>query len=436
MDDFKPYIYKTSDYGATWTKITDGIPEDVFTRVVREDPARQGLLYAGTETGIYISFDDGANWAPMTGTLPVVPIHDLIVHGSDLVVGTHGRSFWILDDLTPLHQLKDDLDAVTLFKPRETIRYGHLHGFGHNPVPGRNYHFAAGFIPAFDFSTDEDGNTNWTFVDAGNNPPDGALIHYYLRDKPEGAVTLTILDAQGNEIRTFKTKPEKKEDQEKEPGPYVSARQGFHRFAWNLRQADATKIATKGGDQAGTAGPVVPPGDYQARLTVGDVSVTQPFTVVADPRVESSQADYQAQYDLLLKIRDKHSELNAAVNRIRAAREQIDGWTKRKSDGPIAEAGKAAKDKLQEIEDELLQTKAQGMQDTLNYPVKLNTKLASLGGAVAGADSAPAQQMHELYNELAGKIDTQRVALEVAFANEVAAFNAAVQAEALPAVVV
>ncbi|RIK44178.1 MAG: glycosyl hydrolase [Chloroflexi bacterium] len=436
LDDFKPYIYKTNDYGKTWTKITNGIPEDVFTRVVREDPARKGLLYAGTEVGIYISFDDGANWAPMTGTLPVVPIHDLIVHGSDLVVGTHGRSFWILDDLTPLHQLKDDLDAVTLFKPRDTQRLSHLYGFGHNPIPGRNYHFAGGFIPAFNYSTDEDGNTNITFIDAGNNPPPGVLIHYYLKEKAEGPVTLTILDAAGNEVRSFTNKVEPKEGEEAAPGPYVSARAGFHRFAWNMRYADATKIATKGGDQPSVSGPLAPPGEYQVRLTVGDTSVTQSFRITGDPRTNTSQADYEAQFALLLKIRDKLSELNAAVNRIRAAKEQIDGWMKRAGEGAISETGKAAKAKLQAIEDEFLQTKAQGMQDTLNFPVKLNSKLATLGGAVAGAEAAPTVQMQELYAELAGKIDTQLVAVEVAFANEVAAFNAAVREANLSAVVV
>jgi photosystem II stability/assembly factor-like uncharacterized protein len=476
MDDFQPLLFKTADYGQTWTKITGGIPTDDFTRVVREDPARRGLLYAGTETGLYVSFDDGGQWHRLGGNpsqgsgqrFPVVPIHDLLVHHDDLVIGTHGRSFWILDDVTLIRQLADEIasKAVHLFTPRDTIRYGKLRGFGHVPVPGRNYHFAAGFIPAFTFAKDEAGNPRWTYIDAGNNPPDGALIRYWLKERPTGdpstgsgqapstgagqGVSLTILDEAGNELRTFKPKSEKEEgeprpaapaggpEEKEEEGPFLPVRAGLNHFSWNLRAADAAKIATKGGDQPGVTGPVVPPGAYQVRLQVGDETQTVSFRVLPDPRVGATQADLEAQYDLLLRVRGKHSELNQAVNQIRTIRTQVDGWVKRareREDGTaIAEAAKGLKAQLDAVEGELLQVKAQGMQDTLNYPVKLNTKLASLGGAVASADARPARQMVDLYDDLVARIDAQLAALRDIVARDVAAFNTTIQEAKLPAV--
>jgi photosystem II stability/assembly factor-like uncharacterized protein len=463
LDDFAPYLFKTSDYGKTWTKITNGIPGDDFTRVVREDPKVKGLLYAGTETGTYVSFDDGGNWHKLGGNLPVVPIHDLIVHNDDLVIGTHGRSFWIYDDLTTIRQMAEDIaaKAAHLFKPRDTIRFGKLSGFGHNPVEGRNFHFAGGFIPAFKYEIDEAGNPKITFVDAGNNPPTGALIRYSLADKPKD-IKLEVLDSEGNELRSFIPKKEKaaptedaekqadspdfpasvagaSPDEEEQPGPYLPAKAGMNVFNWTLRSADAVKIKTKGGDQPPVTGPVVPPGDYQLRLTVDGESQTQEFAVLPDPRVEATQADYQAQYDLLVKIGDKHTELNEAVNQIRAMREQVDGWVKRTKDSDsgakIGESGKALKAKLDAVEEELIQVKAQGMQDTLNFPVKLNSKLVSLAGAVAGGDAAPAKQMLDLYAELSTRIDEQLAALKEIVTKDVKTFNKTITDANLPAVV-
>ncbi|MGH9175220.1 MAG: WD40/YVTN/BNR-like repeat-containing protein, partial [Vicinamibacterales bacterium] len=316
--------FKTSDYGKSWTKITNGIPGDDFTRVIREDTKRKGLLYAGTETGIYVTFDDGGNWHKLGGNFPVVPIHDLIVHNDDLVIGTHGRSFWIFDDLTTIRQMADEVasKAAHLFKPRDTIRYGKLRGFGHRPVAGRNYHFAAGFIPAFKYEEDEAGNPKWTYIDAGNNPPEGVLVRYYLADKPSGGstpdeISLTVLDSKGNTLREFIPKKEKagtssaeqqaespdfpasltgaSPDEEEQPGPYLPVKAGMNFFNWTLRSADSVKIKTKGGDQPPVTGPVVPPGNYQLRLTVDGESQTQEVQVLPDPRVESGQADYQAQ---------------------------------------------------------------------------------------------------------------------------------------------
>ena len=457
LDDFAPYIYKTRDYGKTWTKITSGIPTDDFTRVVREDPKQQGLLYAGTETGLYVSYDDGGAWQRLGGNFPVVPVHDLVIKGDELVVGTHGRSFWILDDLSVIRQLAQDSTAATrLLAPKETVRWGAMHGFGHSPVPGRNYAFASGMIPAYQVTKTPDGETKATFIDAGNNPPAGVLIHYTLTEKPKEPLTLTILDEAGQEIRSYSSKKEKDEsgasltpkgpdvppavreaEEVEDKAPKLPTQLGLNRFVWDLRHADADKITSKGGDQAGTTGPTAKPGNYQARLKVGEQEFSASFTVVPDPRLGTSAADYAAQEELGLKIRDKHSELNRAVNTIRAAREQSEGWAKRaKDNAALGEAAKVLKGKLDAIEAELLQVKAQSMQDTLNYPVKLNTKLAALSGTIASAEAAPTRQAYELFDNLVERIDAQLAELAKLLKRDVPAFNKVVQDAAVPAVVV
>src|ERR687885_760663 len=218
FDDLRPYLFRTGDYGATWTQITGGIPDDEFTRVIREDPNRRGLLYCGTERGIFVSFDDGANWQWLKSNLPITPIWDLVVKGTDLVVATHGRSFWILDDITPLHQMHSDLvDApVHLFRPRDSVRYrvyGRAQG---KSMTNTNYKMTGPVTVAFRRVETPSGAFQEKFLDAGQNPPDGVVIRYWLRDKAD-PVRVAILDGQGNEVRSFSNKPEKKPSGETEP---------------------------------------------------------------------------------------------------------------------------------------------------------------------------------------------------------------------------
>lgn len=452
-DDFLPYLFKTSDYGQTWTKITGGIPDDDFARVIREDPERRGLLFAGTETGIYVSYDDGVNWQRLGGNFPVVPVHDLLIHRNDLVIGTHGRAFWIYDDMTLFRQLADqtgEAEQVRLFQPRESIRYGSMYGFGHSPVKGLNYAFAATQVPAYDYEKTPDGEVKIHWLDAGTNPPDGVIVYYTLPEDAAGDVALTFLDEAGNELRTVKSKkpdeetkdeefpPKSATDEEKDEDPYVPAKRGLNRFVWDLRIAPATKITTKGGDQPDRTGPKVVPGTYQVRLTALGQTQTTEVTIVRDPRQGTSAEDFQAQFDLLHKIHRKHDELNKAVNQIRAARRQAIDWARRvkgtDAEAKVTAEAKSLSERLDAIEGELLQMKIQSFQDSLNFPVKLNAKLSSLIGMVSNADAAPTKQAGQLFESLGEQVDKQIAALEKVLDKDVATFNRLVSGSGIPAI--
>ena len=380
LDDFRPYLYKTHDYGKTWTKITEGIPEHHYTRVVREDPSRRGLLYAGTEFGLFVSLDDGEHWQSLRLNLPVVPIHDLVVKEKDLVVATHGRSFWILDDLTPLHQLSDEVlqTSAHLFAPRATVRFDDRKGRTFRPVQSS---------PSA----------------SGQNPPNGVVVHYYLKSKPPGPLKLSLLDDEGQLIR------EHSSDDEMEEGPRrffapppvkpPTAEAGANRFVWNLRYPDARGVP--GYNMVRLIGPRAVPGTYEVRLSVDGQTESQRFEVVKDPRLTTTQAELEEQFELLIAIRDKISESHDAVNEIRHTRDELSKLVEasleraenRESALRTAEAAEAIDDKLWRIEDELIQFRAKGGQDLWNYPIMLNNKLAEPGplrGTLGHAPHRPA----------------------------------------------
>src|SRR5207249_4607395 len=240
--DTQPYLYRTTDYGATWALITDGIPHDDFTRVIREDPGRPGLLYAGTETGVYVSFDDGTSWRSLQRNLPAVPIYDLAVKEQDLVAATHGRSFWILDDLTSLHQWGEDVapSAARLFAPRPAYRLVPPIHSGTPTGPGKNYMLALGYAATFTEATPAPGETVRTFLDAGANPPGGVIVTYYLGEEPRGEVTLRFKDPSGRLIRGFSSEPAEATKGAREPR--VPKSSGMNRFVWNMRHADARGV--------------------------------------------------------------------------------------------------------------------------------------------------------------------------------------------------
>jgi photosystem II stability/assembly factor-like uncharacterized protein len=420
LDDFKPYIYKTSDYGKTWALLNKGIPEGAFVRAVREDPKRKGLLYAGTETGVYASFDDGANWQALQLNLPVVPITDMAVKENDLVVATQGRSFWILDDLTPLHQLSEKAAASTahLFKPRAAYRFGG----GSFPRPN-----------------------------VGQNPPNGVVIQYYLKAKPEGDIRLEILDAKGDTIKTFSSKESKKEDGGSagddeffggsRSGDKLSKEAGMNRFIWDMRYPDAAR--TPGAVMWGGSlrGPAAVPGNYQARLIVGNQTLTEPFEIKPDPRLNLPLADYQKQFDFLIKARDKVSAAHEAVNFIRDVRKQVEDLSKRVSEAgtdskAVTAAAKELNDKMKAIEEEIIQVKAKSSQDPLNYPIKLNNKIAVLADVASSMDAPPTEASITVFNQLSSKLDAQLAKLEEIKTKDLPAFNKLVREQEVPAIVV
>ena len=407
-DDFHPYIYKTTDYGRTWRKIVAGIPDNHFIRVVREDPVRRGLLYAGGEFGVYVSFDDGAGWQTLQRNLPIVPIHDLVVKDNDLVAATHGRAFWILDDLTPLHQLADSVARATrfLFAPRDPYRMGGGGGFGFGPTG------------------------------VGANPPSGAVVFFYLKDKPDSAaeVRLDFLDSRDSLIRRFSTRP-------KEPGDSLKVRAGMNRFVWNVRYPEASRFPGMIFWAGGTQGPVAVPGTYKARLTVGEWSQTRGFALKKDPRVSASPEDYQRQFDLLIRIRDRVSAANDAVKRIRDVKEQLDGAATRARGLPgeagrrIAQFADSIKARLSAVEAEIYQVKNRSSQDPLNYPIRLNNKIAALAGVVASADAAPTDQSIQVFEQLSAALQVQLDRLKVMLDADVPAFNKLVKDSDVPAVI-
>lgn len=451
-DDFSPYLYRTRDYGKTWAKITNGIPDHDFTRVIREDPERRGLLFAGTETSLYVSFDDGEQWQTLQLNLPVVPIHDLAIKDSDLIAATHGRSFWVLDDITPLRHISEQIEQSTahLFSPRPTIRFMTIGGFSQVPNNGR-YSRKAG-VTTINARREEkpNGERFDRNLDAGQNPPNGVIVTYYLKEKPAGEVKLVFSDMHGEEIKSFSSEeppaeaePNGAKKNSKKSGnkaPRVSKEAGTNRFVWNMRYPDPTKMTDgfMGADNA-LVGPIVSPGTYQARLIVGDQNWTVSFEVQKDPRVSASQRDLDDQRDLLLRIRDRLSETHEAITLIRETRTQVEQWERRtqgrEGHEAIAAAAKTVQEKLTAVEEELVQVKARTRQDNLNHPAKINSKISALTGVVASADAAPTEQAYKLLEHLTAQLQGHLQALQTCLETDLVAFNKLLRELDVPAVV-
>jgi photosystem II stability/assembly factor-like uncharacterized protein len=433
-DDNKPYLYRTSDYGKTWKKITNGIPDTAFTRVIREDPNKRGLLYAGTETGMYVSFDNGERWQSFQLNLPVVPITDLAIHKreQELVVATQGRAFWILDDLPLLHQIVDagGFDSVKktqLFKPKESYR---TLGGGGAPLPPT--------------------------ATIGRNPANGVVVYYSLKAKPTTDLEFEFLDTAGKSIQKFTARlPKEGAASAAQPAAPAGGGEGgfgppptqppptnvgLNRFVWDTRYADATRFPNLILWAGEMRGPKLPPGNYQVRMKVDGQTLTQSFEIKPDPRLNTTAADYAKQAELGLKIRDKLTETHNAIVQIRDVRRQVEDLLKRVAGQPqfktVTDAGTALNKNLTAIEETLYQTKNQSNQDPLNYPIRLNNKLAALGGVVGTADSAPTAQSYAVYDEVVTQIDAQLQKLAQVMKTDVAAFNQLVRDQNIPAVVV
>ncbi len=425
LDDVSPYLYKTNDFGKTWTSIVEGIPVDEFTRVIREDPNRKGLLYAGTETRLYVSFDDGAHWQPMGGNLPIVPMHDLVIKDREMIVATHGRSFWVLDDLTPLHQLQDGAsgDGPVLFEPKPTLRMRTYGGdSGGNEEFGR-VHF--GHADTTVFSVDvihrPDGSVERRLLDAGENPPDGVVIHYVLRGEPNEDVRLSILSESGDELRSFTSS-----------GDGLPAEPGVNRFVWNLRLPGAPDVTVPGMDHWDRPdGPMVLPGTFQMRLTVDGRELTQSFQVEADPRVPTSRADLQRQFDFLQDVLNALATTNGLLNEIHALEVQLKPWEGRAGSETL-------QDRLNEMRAEL--DSISGLLIDLNisqsqlWPSGLHEKFNALFDSVDSADYAPPQQARDVFAKLRSELDHLEGRFEGLLGDQLRAFNRAVEDAGLPTV--
>ena len=407
FDDNRPFLFKTSDRGQTWTSITGNLPGDDFTRCIREDTGRQGMLYVGTETGAYVSFDDGETWHSMRGNLPVVPVYDVVIKDDDLVAATHGRSFWILDGLSQLRQMSGDFAGagIHLVKPATKIRMAApFRGGGGR---SKNYQLSLGAAVGFIDTKGPTGQVDRRFLDAGQNPPDGVRVWFWLKEKPESEVTLTFTDADGAEIKSYSSKEPEKEDESAEPR--VPAESGMNRFDWDMRYPDAHKVPGDKTTEDSLRGPLAPPGAYHVRLTVGDQSQTQGFDMVKDPRVSAAQEDFDAQFELLIRIHDKLSETHDNINRLRSARSQVDEWTNRArgtaAEEAVSSASESLKNKLGEVESALIQTEYKGARDRLHLPIKWNAKLAGLKPVVAAADFKPPRQVYDVFAEYTEALD-------------------------------
>jgi photosystem II stability/assembly factor-like uncharacterized protein len=418
LDDLRPYLWRTDDYGTTWRRIDAGIAPTQFTRVVREDPERADLLYAGTERGVWVSFDGGSSWRPLQRNLPPVPVHDLAIKDGDLIAGTHGRSFWILDDLSVLRQHVAEVFArpAHLYRPRDAyrIQWASFFGDGQGPL--------------------------------GANPPSGATVWYWLKD-PRQTVTMEVLDSAGQVLQRFTSDPDSltiadslrfearidslgslgvareaaeervkemlaeeersRETPRRRRQPRVPNKPGLNRFVWDLRAADATDFEGLVLWFANTRGPVVPPGRYSLRMAAAGQTFTEAFTVRKDPRTKATPAELAEQYALLSAIRDRTSMAHDAVKTIRNIRAELE--RRRAQLGPrgggVNRTMAPLLARLGEIESAIYQVRLRSSQDPLNFPIQLNNKIAALGPTVASTEAKPTAQSYDAFRMLSAELD-------------------------------
>jgi photosystem II stability/assembly factor-like uncharacterized protein len=434
LADYRPYLFRTRDGGKTWQSITGDLPAGEITRVIRADPVRAGLLFVGTETGIFFSANDGRNWSRMTGGLPVVPVYDLKIKGSDLVAATHGRSFWILDDITPLRELGDDRSSIRLVPPRETVRTRLAWSAGTNySKKGISYSPAFGIGAATEPIEQPDGGTARAYVDVGENPPNGAIVYYWLPEGFEGALRLSFLDAKGP-VNSFAS-----DDAGTSPAKRPTTKPGLNRFVWDLKHKGPTKpdpaLVTRkntpfAAESDDVPGPAVVPGRYTVVLEANGRRLEAGFAVVKDPRVTTSLRDFKRQHALLRALFDRVSALNAAVNRIRLLKRQLRDVDRRLGGDlkPLRDRAAALVASLEAIEAVLVDVKRESPRDILRHPAGLNDTLADLIAVVGIADTAPTLPSRQVSEEIMAKVDAEIAKLEALVAGGVAELNAVLRA--------
>ncbi len=422
VNNTDPYAYKTTDYGETWTLISGDVPKSVFSyvHVIREDPVRPGLLYLGTENSLFVSFNDGEDWVPLQTNLPHAPVHWLTIqeHFNDLVVATYGRGFWILDDITPLQQLSDEVldSGAHLFAPRPAYRFRNKEGRVSQPEdPG-----------------------------AGRNPHSGASIHYYLGKEVEGGVRLDVLDEDGEVVSSVSGVPETP---------------GLHRAYWNLRyvSSETPRMRTKvlehshvpiGDDgwrpagETGRVSPLAPPGEYTLRLTVGDEKLTQTLVVLKDPSSAGTEGDIRAQFEVILELRDNANAVVGLINEAESVRAQI-GRLPELLEGQegaeeILVAGEALDEELIDLEMNLTDLRLSGGragQDALRWPRQLYAKLTSLAGYIGGSDFPPTTQQLEVHERLQGLLRECENRMAEIRSGKLTAFNRILVEEGIPHII-
>ena len=403
VDDFTPYIFKTEDYGKSWTKITNGIPSMHFARCLRADKKRPGLLYCGTEYGMYISYDYGNSWKPFQLNLPMVPITDLTIKDNDLVVATQGRGFWVLDDLTMIQEKQSGItqNNLKIFPVRDAVRMN--------------------------------GSQNLNAKNAGINPPNGVVVNYFLKNFADSALlNIKVLDKNKNVIKTFSTKAPPTGDIGK-----IDANKGMNQFVWDMMYPEAEKVEgmilwnnIRGLKAA--------PGTYYVRI-INDKkdSAESEFTIRANPNYKTPQQEYEEQFSFLSTVKDKFNEIQKAIKNIREVRKQISDFMARQgkdTSGEIKILADSINKRMTRVEEALYQTKAKSEQDVLNYPIRLNDKIAGLYSYAASGNYSPTAQVREAYADLSAQADAELNKLKIIFSVDVPRLNQLIREKQLPVI--
>lgn len=403
LGDYNPYLYKTSDYGKTWQLITKGIPNESFTRVVRIDPNRSGLLYAGTERGMYISFDDGNSWKPFQLNLPIVPITDLTIKNNNLIAATQGRSFWIIDDLTPLHQLSPENISKNeiLYKPLDSYRMK--------------------------------GNSRSKSKTEGENHAGGVMVHFFIKDTLQKDIySLKFFEKTGKPIKVYSSKPDKEKKEEK-----LELKKGANLFNWNMRYPDAEKVEGMILWWASLNGPTSLPDTYKVALYKNNELIEeQSFNILKDPRSTSSLDEMKQQFEFTLSVQEKLTEIHKSLKKVSAIKDQLKHLKtivgKEEKYKLITEKIKKLEESISKVENELYQTKNKSSQDPLNFPIKLNNKLGHLNALISLGDFKPTNQMIAYKEELFQLIDIQLMQIKSIFETDIHELNQLVKESDIP----
>ena len=445
-DDCSPYLYKTTDYGETWARIDEGIPAHDFTRVICCDPARRDLLYAGTETGVYVSFDDGASWQRFQLNLPITPIYDLLLKNGDLIAGTHGRSFWILDDLTRLHQLADEAlqQPACLLKPRDTPRLlESIDGRRLLDQPGKTYMSSTGVMAPYTQKTSDENLVQRHFLDSGENLPRGVLVTYFLREVPDCKVNLGFSDQDGNLLANFSSMDEADRKAQKEKRDksivYLKAEAGWNRFVWDMRLPLSPKINGADPQFERMPGPTVAPGTFVVALDVGGIELEQTFKLVQEANSNATLDELQSQFDLHRQIYQSYGETTETINTMRRYRAQMkslsERLSRRQDTADLGERAASFNESILNIEKGIfIPDLPEGWPGRLNQGTDPLRRLSGLPAVVGLGEFPPTEQSYAVFEKLTELIEDQIAAFNTICEGEIAAFNRELAARGITAV--